>query len=172
MIQQRTLAELQEPQMRRDSRIRFAYGNCCKAVKGMLSGTEIQHFYNVSRRVCPLKPWQKFLAPLALVARKAAQDGRPIVVEQTRALLKETFETAEASVLSLLPPPPEALSILAAIRAETEKECASDPLEQEAFRDSSSANLEKALPALRLHRDAVATVILAFERDLNTSSRK
>lgn len=163
-IQQRTLEELQEPQMRRESRIRFSYANCFKAVKALLSESERQGFYNVARRICPLKPWAKFLSPLRAVARAAALDGRPIVVEQTRTLIHEVFANCEASVMALLPEPALPVSITEAIRAEGQAECAADPMEQEAFRDPSLHNIESALPSLRVHKNKLDSVVSAFER--------
>lgn len=163
-IQQRTIEELQEPQMRRESRIRFSYANCFKAVKALLTEAERQGFYNVGRRICPLKPWAKFLSPLRAVARAAALDGRPIVVEQTRTLIHEVFANCEASVMAYLPADPALASIEGVIRAETAAQCTSDPEEGEAFRDPSIQNCERALPSLRVHRRELDKVVTAFER--------
>jgi hypothetical protein len=135
----------------------------------LLSESERQGFYNVARRICPLKPWAKFLSPLRAVARAAARDGRPIVVEETRNRIHEVFANAEASVMALLPADPVLASIEGVIRAETQAQCASDPDEGEAFRDPSLPNIERALPALRVHRHELDNVVTAFERKVFNS---
>lgn len=155
--------------MRRESRIRHSYASVHRAVK--LTSEERQVFYNVGRQVCPLKPWDKFTTPLRLVARRAAQDGRPIVVAQTRALLNEVFENVRASVMCELPEDPAIGSVTEATRGEMAAECASNPDESEAFRDPSITNIEKELPELRVHRDALTTLIFACERRVNEKSR-
>lgn len=170
-IQQRTIEDLQLPQMRFESRIRHAYANVPRAVRRLLSKSEMQIFYNISRLVCGLKPWKAFLAPLLMVARKAALDGRPTVISDTRAAIHEVFQDAEAYVMAALPPSPAIVSVPDSIREETQAQCLSDPDEQELFRDDSNPNIERTLPKLRLHREKLDNTILACEYKLNATPR-